>query len=60
MNGLCVAEQVTDLSFAMWPGEIVGVAALQGMGQRELFDALFGVVHRRSGQSIAGMVDPSP
>jgi ribose transport system ATP-binding protein len=45
VNGLCLAEHVTDLSFAMWPGEIVGVAALQGMGQRELFDALFGVVH---------------
>ena len=45
VNGLCLAEQVTDLSFALWSGEIVGVAALQGMGQRELFDALFGVVH---------------
>jgi ribose transport system ATP-binding protein len=45
VNGLCLAEHVTDLSFAMWPGEIVGVAALQGMGQRELFDVLFGAVH---------------
>ena len=42
----------------MWPGEIVGVAALQGMGQRELFEALFGVVHpdrgslRRKGRPI--------
>jgi ribose transport system ATP-binding protein len=49
VDGLCAGEQVTDLSFAMWPGEIVGVAALQGMGQRELFDALFGVVHRDRG-----------
>jgi ribose transport system ATP-binding protein len=45
VDSLCVAEHVTDLSFALWPGEIVGVAALQGMGQRELFDTLFGVVH---------------
>ena len=58
VNGLCVAEHVTDLSFTMWPGEIVGVAALQGMGQRELFEALFGVVHadrgslRRHGRPI--------
>jgi ribose transport system ATP-binding protein len=36
-------------SFAVWPGEIVGVAALQGMGQRELFDALFGVAHADRG-----------
>ena len=49
VDGLCVGEQVTDLSFAMWPGEIVGVAALQGMGQRELFDALFGVAHADRG-----------
>jgi len=58
VNGLCVAEHVTELSFTMWPGEIVGVAALQGMGQRELFEALFGVVHadrgslRRHGRPI--------
>ncbi len=49
VDGLCVEEHVTDLSFAVWPGEIVGVAALQGMGQRELFDALFGVVHADRG-----------
>ena len=49
VRGLCVAEHVTDLSFGVWPGEIVGVAALQGMGQRELFEALFGVVHADRG-----------
>ena len=49
VDGLCVGEQVTGLSFAVWPGEIVGVAALQGMGQRELFDALFGVAHADRG-----------
>jgi ribose transport system ATP-binding protein len=57
-EGLCVGSQVTDLSIAVWAGEIVGVAALQGMGQRELFDVLFGVVHpdrglvRRHGRPI--------
>ena len=45
VDGLCVAEHLSELSFAIWPGEIVGIAALQGMGQRELFDTLFGVVH---------------
>ena len=31
-----------DLSFELWPGEVLGIGALQGMGQRELFEALFG------------------
>ena len=45
MKDLGVAGHVSGLSFSMRKGEIVGVAALQGMGQRELFEALFGVVH---------------
>jgi ribose transport system ATP-binding protein len=44
-QGICVAEHLTELSLAIWPGEIVGIAALQGMGQRELFDTLFGLLH---------------
>lgn len=31
-----------DVSFKIYPGEIVGLAALKGHGQRELFMALFG------------------
>jgi ribose transport system ATP-binding protein len=49
-EGLCVGPNVIDLSIAVRSGEIVGVAALQGMGQRELFDVLFGVVHPDQGQ----------
>jgi ribose transport system ATP-binding protein len=33
---------VQDVSFEVWPGEVLGLAALQGMGQNELFHALFG------------------
>ncbi len=30
------------VSFHLWPGEVLGLAALQGMGQAELFHVLFG------------------
>lgn len=39
----------TDVSFTIRPGEVVGVAGLQGMGQRDLFLSLFGDVPRQSG-----------
>ena len=38
-----------DASFQLWPGEVLGVGALQGMGQLELFEALFGVTGLREG-----------
>ena len=41
-EGLAIDGALNDLSFALWPGEVLGVGALQGMGQRELFEALFG------------------
>jgi ribose transport system ATP-binding protein len=37
------------VSFVLQPGEILGVAALQGMGQRELFLGLFGAQPRTGG-----------
>ncbi len=40
---LCVGDRLADVGLDLWPGEIVGVAALQGMGQLDLFNALFGV-----------------
>lgn len=43
------AGRCEDVSFAIRPGEVVGVAGLQGMGQRDLFLSLFGDVPRRSG-----------
>jgi ribose transport system ATP-binding protein len=42
-----------DLSFDLWPGQILGVAGLQGMGQRELFLSLFGAARVTSGEIIA-------
>lgn len=54
-DNLTVAGRLAKISFAVRPGEIMGVAALQGMGQRDLFDALYGATRidagaiRRSG-----------
>ena len=40
---------MTDISFDVYQGEIVGVAALEGQGQRELLRMLAGVEPVRSG-----------
>ena len=34
--------QVNDVSFKVYPGEVLGVAALEGQGQEELFDCIAG------------------
>lgn len=52
---LTVGKRLNDCTFNLQPGEIVGVAALQGMGQKELFDAMFGVVPLEAGEfSLCG------
>jgi ribose transport system ATP-binding protein len=59
VDELTVEGRLAKVSFAVRPGEVVGVAALQGMGQRELFDALYGVARagdgalRRAGRRVA-------
>jgi ribose transport system ATP-binding protein len=40
---LSIGHRLRDVSLRIAPGEILGVAALQGMGQLELFNGLFGV-----------------
>ena len=39
---LATDNGLVDATLDLYPGEIVGVAGLQGMGQRELFQTLFG------------------
>jgi ribose transport system ATP-binding protein len=43
VHGMRIKGQVDDVSLDLWPGEILGIAGLQGMGQNELFYALFGM-----------------
>lgn len=42
VDDIRVGSEVNGVSFAVHPGEIVGVAALEGQGQDELFEALSG------------------
>ena len=42
VRGLQVGETLSDVSFALRPGEILGIAALEAQGQDELFDVLAG------------------
>lgn len=53
-RNLHVGRQVDGVSFVLRPGEIVGVAGLQGMGQLALFNALFGAEPVSSGEIVVG------
>ena len=41
-RGLASGTKLQDVSFEVYPGEVVGVVALEGQGQDELFDILAG------------------
>jgi ABC-type sugar transport system ATPase subunit len=55
-RGLC-AGAIRDLDLDLRSGEIVGVAALEGQGQQDLFRVLGGVIPRRSGRIAVGGQD---
>ena len=56
-RGLSYGTKLQDVSFQVRPGEIVGVVALEGQGQDELFDILAGSAKPTSGEIV---VDGSP
>jgi ribose transport system ATP-binding protein len=43
VNKLVSLKRLRDVSLELWRGEILGIAALQGMGQLELFRTVFGL-----------------
>ncbi|MDG4650404.1 sugar ABC transporter ATP-binding protein [Roseibacterium sp. SDUM158017] len=49
VENLAVAPKLADASFALHPGEVLGVVALEGQGQDELFEALAGFRKPASG-----------
>jgi ribose transport system ATP-binding protein len=51
-RGIKVDGLVTDFNLTLKAGEVRGIAALQGMGQRELFEALFGAEFIDEGQIL--------
>jgi ribose transport system ATP-binding protein len=54
VQGLRLGTALTDVSFALHAGEVLGVAALEGQGQRELFDCLAGLRRPDAGQLLVG------
>ena len=53
-HGLATAHGLVDASLELYAGEIVGVGGLQGMGQQELFRALFGASPLTAGHVEVG------
>jgi ribose transport system ATP-binding protein len=53
VRGLCSGPLVQDVSFKLYPGEVLGVAALEGQGQEELFDCIAGNRHYGEGAVFA-------
>jgi ribose transport system ATP-binding protein len=43
VDGLRAGQRVVDVSFAVWPGEVLGIAGLLGSGRTELIRAIFGI-----------------
>jgi ribose transport system ATP-binding protein len=56
-RGLSQGTKLHDVSFDLHPGEVLGVVALEGQGQDELFDILAGSERPSSGELL---VDGSP
>ena len=47
---LALGTRLMNVSFELYPGEVLGVVALEGQGQDELFDILAGSERPRSGE----------
>jgi ribose transport system ATP-binding protein len=50
VRGLRCGRLLNDVSFALRAGEVLGIVALEGQGQEQLFDCLAGVRDRDSGE----------
>ncbi|QXT38991.1 sugar ABC transporter ATP-binding protein [Gymnodinialimonas ceratoperidinii] len=46
---IAIAPKVSNVSFELYPGEVLGVVALEGQGQDEVFDVLSGHVKPTGG-----------
>jgi ribose transport system ATP-binding protein len=50
VRALCYGQKLKNVSFSLRAGEILGVAALEGQGQQELFDCIAGVTRNDGGE----------
>ena len=53
VRDLCYGHMLKNVSFSLRAGEILGVAALEGQGQQELFDCIAGVCRHDGGEIVA-------
>ena len=53
VRDLCYGHVLKNVSFSLRAGEILGVAALEGQGQQELFDCIAGVRRHDGGEIVA-------
>jgi ribose transport system ATP-binding protein len=56
-RSLSAGRKLQDVSFDLYPGEVLGVVALEGQGQDELFDVLSGSIRPSGGELL---VDGAP
>ena len=54
VHGPRVERAVNDVSLALVPGEILGIAGVEGNGQTELIEAIAGLRRTASGQIVLG------
>jgi ribose transport system ATP-binding protein len=54
VRGLSIEGKLREISFDLLEGEVLGIGGLQGHGQRELFQALFGVSRARGSVKLWG------
>jgi ribose transport system ATP-binding protein len=52
VRGLGSSTRLSDVSFDLYPGEVLGVVALEGQGQDELFDILAGSERPEAGNVL--------
>ena len=50
VEGLGAGSKLSDVSFELYRGEVLGVVALEGQGQEELFDVLAGMKQADTGK----------
>jgi ribose transport system ATP-binding protein len=51
-SGLAAGTRLQDVAFELYPGEVLGVVALEGQGQDELFDVLAGSERASAGDVV--------
>ena len=60
-RGISAGIKLQDVSFDLYPGEVLGVVALEGQGQDELFDILAGAERPSGGELLVdGKTDLLP